>query len=190
MDQKASGSFFFNLIIMAQKINIVLFGIGKTGSAFINKVIKNRKELVLENLLDLRFPVITSSTTVFFEKEGGNYSWEANFIQFAIPFNLEDVMYYLMENNLENTLIVDATPSAGLAAEYPYFIRSGFSIVSINESIEYLPDSYIKRVKFLADSRELSFKYINLKGGGKEEAASALYKTVLEIGEKKKALAS
>ena len=175
---------------MTQKINIVLFGIGKAGSAFINKVIKNRKELILENQLDLRFPVITSSTTAFFEKEGVNYSWEANFIQFAMPFKLEDVLYYLAENNLENVVLVDATPSAALAAEYPDLVKSGFSLISINGSIQYLPDGFEKGVKFLADSRGLEFKCITLKQGGKAEAADALYDAVLEVAENKKAFAS
>jgi len=175
---------------MTQKINIVLFGIGKAGSAFINKVIKNRKELMLQDHIDFGFPVITNSTTAFFEKEGVNFAWEANFIQFAIPFKLEDVLYYLVENNLENAIIVDATPSGVLAAEYPDLIRSGFNLVSVNESVELLPESFLKGAHFLADSRELSFKYVNLKRGDKEEAANALYKAVLEIAEKKKALAS
>lgn len=174
---------------MTQKINIVLFGIGKAGSAFINKVIKNRKELVLDNQLDLRFPVITSSTTAFFEKEGVNYSWEANFIQFAMPFKLEDVLYYLAENNLENVVLVDATPSAALVAEYPDLIKSGFSLISINGSIQYLPDGFEKGVKFLAESRGLQFRFLNVKGG-KAEAANALYDAVLEIAENKKAFAS
>jgi homoserine dehydrogenase len=172
---------------MIHKINIVLFGIGKAGSAFINKVIKNRKELTLERGIDLRFPVITNSTTAFFEKEGANYSWEANFIQFAIPFKLEDVLYYLAENNLENVILVDATPSSVLAAEYPDLVKSGFSIVSVNDS---LPAGYEKSVKFLSDSRGLSFKHVKVIEQGREAAANALYNAVLEIAGNKKVFAS
>jgi homoserine dehydrogenase/aspartokinase/homoserine dehydrogenase 1 len=171
---------------MTQKINVVLFGIGKAGSAFINKVIKNRKELVLENQLDLRFPVITSSTTAFFEKDGVNYSWEANFIQFAIPFRLEDVMYYLVENNLENAILVDATSSEALASEYPDLIKSGFNLVSINRKAIELPANLKRGVEFLAVSRGLTFNYLSPLRPGKEAAADALFEAVLEIAEKKK----
>jgi len=171
---------------MTQKVNIALFGIGKAGSAFINKVIKNRKDLVIDNHLDLRFPVITSSTTAFFEKDSVNYSWEANFIQFAIPFKLEDVLLYLMENNLENIIAVDATPSAALAAEYSDLIKSGFNVVSINESVQSLPGTFTKGLAFLAESRDMGFKYIGPQKGGKEAAADALYDAVVEIAEKKK----
>ena len=175
---------------MTQKINIVLFGIGKAGSAFINKVSKNRKDLIIDNELDLRFPVITSSTTAFFEKEGVNYSWEANFIQFAIPLRLEDVLLYIMENNLQNVIVVDATHSTALAAEYQGLIKSGFNLISINHSIVARNSSYEKGLNFLAESRGLVFKYLQLKEVGKEAAACALYNAVLSIAEKRRVLIS
>jgi len=169
---------------MAKRINIVLFGIGNAGSALINKVVKGRKELVLERDLDLRFPVITNSTVAFFEKEGANYSWEANFIQFAIPFKLEDVLYYLMENNVENLIAVDATASAALAVEYRDLIKSGFSIVTINESLNDLP-GVAKGLQFLAESRGLEFRQVEGAIRGKDAAADALFDAILDVAEKK-----
>ncbi|AWH85002.1 hypothetical protein HYN59_07625 [Flavobacterium album] len=173
---------------MAKRINIVLFGIGNTGSALINKVIKGRKNLVLEHGLDLRFPVITNSTVAFFEKEGANYSWEANFIQFAIPFKLEDVLYYLMDNNIENIIAVDATASAALALEYHDLIKSGFSIVTVNESLNDLPADVGKRLELLAESRGLEFRQVaNIKG--KDAAADALFDAILDVAEKRRKVA-
>lgn len=175
--------------MMSKKINIVLFGIGKVGSALINKALKNRKELILENRIDLRFPVITNSTVAFFEKEGAGYSWEANFIQFAMPFKLEDVLYYLAESNLENLVAVDATASAALAAEYPDLVKSGFNVISINDSLQYLPDSFGKGVRFLAESRGLLYTEVAPKKAGREAAANALYEAILEVAENKKEVA-
>jgi homoserine dehydrogenase len=169
---------------MTKRINIVLFGIGNTGSALINKVVRERKELVLDRKLDLRFPVIANSTVAFFEKEGANYSWEANFIQFAIPFKLEDVLYYLMENNIENLIAVDATASVALAAEYQDLIKSGFSIVTINESLNSLPNVG-KGLQFLAESRGLEFRHVRGAIKGKEAAADALFDAILDVAEKK-----
>ena len=173
---------------MPQIINIVLFGIGNTGSALINKVVKGSKNTA-PNTPEFRFPVITNSTVAFFEQEGVDYAWEANFIQFAIPFKLSDVLEYAVYNNLQNLIVADATPSAALAAEYPDFIKSGFSIVSINESLPFLPDSFEKGIKFLADSRGLSHKFINPITGNKEAAANALYDGIIEVASKQRDLA-
>lgn len=173
---------------MAQIINIVLFGIGNTGSALINKVAKASKNAPDKNKPELRFPVITNSSVAFFEKEGADYAWEANFIQFAIPFKLEDVIEYAVYNSLQNLIAVDATPSAALAAEYTELIKNGFSIVSINESLPFLPESFEKGIKFLADGRGLAHKFINPITGDKEAAANALYDGIFDVAERQRAL--
>lgn len=167
---------------MPRKINIVLFGIGSVGSALINKVLKEEEKLAEISKADIRFPVITNSTVAFFEKEGAGFAWEANFIQFAIPFRLEDVVNYVHGLNLENLVAVDATGSAALAAEYADLVKSGFSIVSINESLQHLPEGFAKGIKFLADSRGLSHKFVTVaKGGNKDSVATALLDGILQV---------
>jgi len=165
---------------MTRKINIVLFGIGNAGSALINKI-TNERDALLEKRLDIRFPVITNSSVAFFEKEGDGYAWEANFIQFAIPFKMDDVVEYVIEHGLQNLIAVDATPSAALAAEYPDLVRTGFSLVSINESVQYLPENFEKGIRFLTESRGLGYKFINSVPGDTNAAAEALYEGVLEV---------
>ncbi|MXN91773.1 hypothetical protein GR160_11105 [Flavobacterium sp. Sd200] len=173
---------------MPNIVNIVLFGIGNTGSALINKVVKSSINNASPNVPELRFPVITNSTVAFFEKEGAGYAWEANFITFAIPFKLEDIIEYAVYNNLHNLIAVDATPSAALAAEYPELIKNGFSIVSINSSLPFLPESFEKGIKFLAESRGLAYKFINPVAGDKNAAANALYDAIIEVAGKQKTL--
>jgi homoserine dehydrogenase len=174
---------------MTQKINIVLFGIGKAGSALINKVLKNRKELILENHLDIRFPVITNSTVAFFEKEGANFSWEANFIQFAIPFKLADVVDYIQENRLQNVVVVDATANPELVRDYVNFIRSGFNLVSINETLKGLHHDFEDEVKLAANIHGLSYSFSDVPKGDKELAAEGLFKSILSVAKEQKVLA-
>ena len=127
---------------------------------------------------------------LFFEKDGDGYAWEANFIRFAIPFKIDDVMEYVLEHDLQNLIAVDATPSAALAAEYPSLVRTGFSIVSINESLQYLPENFEKGINFLTATRGLSYKFITSIPGDAFAAGDALYQGVLEVaGKIKKAAA-
>jgi homoserine dehydrogenase len=175
---------------MAQKINIVLFGIGNAGSALINKVVEERETLLEEKYLDVRFPVITNSSVAFFEKEGDGYAWEANFIRFAIPFKMDDVVEYALEHNLENLVAVDATPSNELVQQYPDLVRTGFSIVSINETLQYMTENFEKAIKFLAESRGQGYQFINGVPGDAAAAGNALYKGVIEVAEKIKVKAA
>lgn len=173
---------------MTQRINIVLFGIGNAGSALINKVVKNRKDLVLERRLDIRFPIITNSTVAFYEKEGVNYSWEANFIQFGIPFKMDDVLNFIKAYSMENLIAIDATASQDLPGEYLDLLRNGFSIISVNEKLETLPESFSKGVKFLADSRGLEYVVLSQQPGGKKAIADKLFESVISIAEKEKVI--
>lgn len=174
---------------MTQKINIVLFGIGKAGSALINKALKNRKTLILDNHIDLRFPVITNSTVAFFEKEGANYSWEANFIQFGIPFKIEDVVEYVQENKLHNLIAIDATGNAEFVRQYSGLIRSGFNVVSINETLAGLHPDFETEISRTALNRGLDYNFINLPKGSNKAAADELFDAVLAIAEKKQEVA-
>lgn len=174
---------------MTQRINIVLFGIGKTGSALINKAVKNRKDLVLDEQIDLRFPVITNSTVAFFEKEGAKYSWEANFIQFGVPFKLEHVVDYVHTNKLHNLVAVDATGSADFVREYAGLVKSGFNVVSINETVNALHPDFEREISRTALNRGLDYSYINLPKGNDKAAADELFEAILAIAQKKKAVA-
>lgn len=182
----AEGSFLINLKIMVSRINIVLFGIGNAGSALINKVVKNRKNLVLEEKIDIRFPIITNSTVAFYEKEGVNYSWEANFIQFGIPFKMEDVLNFVSAYGMENLIAIDATGSKSLPGHYLELLKQGFNIISINKEVAKLSDNFSKGVQFLAESRELEYEFLKSKTGNKEEAVELLYDAVLKMAEKQK----
>jgi len=187
----AKGSFFIKnpITIMSQRINIVLFGIGKTGSALINKAVKNRKDLAIDEQIDLRFPVITNSTVAFFEKEGAKYSWEANFIQFGVPFKLEDVVDYVHSNNLDNLVAVDATGSSEFVRQYAGLIKSGFNVVSINETLNALQPDYEQEILRTALNRGLDYNFINLPKGSDAAAANELFTAILAIAQKRKAVA-
>lgn len=174
---------------MALKINIVLFGIGNIGSAFINKSIKNRKILIEEKGVDLRFPVITNSTVAFFEKEGNPYAWEANFIEFAIPFKFEDVLDYVFTAGLENVIAIDATASAEVLQHYPDLIGAGFSVLTVNSALEKIPAPVYRQIVASAESEGVIFEHIAYTVS-KDKLAGQLLDGVIKIAEKNIRLAS
>lgn len=174
---------------MQKKINIALFGIGKAGSALINKALKNRKELLIESRIDLRFPVITNSTVAFFEKEGPNYSWEANFIQFAAPFRLEDIVDYIHSNGLENLVAIDATASPELVRQYSGLVKCGFNVLSINESVATMHREFEREIAITAMNRGLTYNYLAIPKGNKQAAADELFEAILDIADSKKEVA-
>lgn len=171
---------------MNHKINIVLFGIGNVGSALINTVLKNRKTVILDEHVDFRFPVIANSTIAFFEKEGVNFSWEANFIQFGSPYKLENVLSYIKESKLENVVAIDATGDNKFVYEYFDLLQNGLSVVSVNQSLAQLPLDFGREINLAASVFGLNYKFIKMDKADKQLAADKLFETVLEIAQKQK----
>lgn len=171
------------------KVNIVLFGIGKVGSALINKVLKERKSVILDKHIDFRFPVITNSTIAFFEKEGAKFSWEANFIQFGVPFKLENVLEYIKVNQLENVIAIDASNDATFPETYFDLLQNGLSVVSVNQAAAIQSQDFNKELGLAASIFGLRYDFLKLDKVSKQEAAEKLFGFLLEIAEKHKALA-
>lgn len=168
------------------KVNIVLFGIGKVGSAFINKIVKDRKDIILEEKVDFRFPVITNSTIAFFEKEGANFAWEANFIQFGVPFKMENVLAYIKSNNLENIIAIDATNDGDFPEDYFDLLQNGLNVVSVNQTVNIQPQDFNRELGLAASIFGLEYQFLKLGKATKEHAVEKALEALLDIAKKKK----
>jgi homoserine dehydrogenase len=131
----------------ALRINIILFGIGNVGSALINQVLERQQFFQEKRNIDLRFPIITTSTLAFFEKEGVRNAWEANFDQLAIPFTIADIINFTKNQGLENVIAVDATASSELVKQYIPLIQNGFDIVAANPNANILHIDFYKEIR-------------------------------------------
>ncbi|WP_281322794.1 aspartate kinase [Flavobacterium aestivum] len=148
------------------RINIILFGIGNVGSALINQVLESQQYFQEKRDIDLRFPIITSSSLAFFEKEGVKNVWEANFERLAIPFTIEDVIEFAKDQGLENVIAVDATASPELVRHYIPFIQNGFDIVAANQYANILHIDFYKEIRRNLKNFDKTFLYeTNIEGG-------------------------
>ncbi|MCC9071931.1 aspartate kinase [Flavobacterium sp. F-65] len=141
------------------KINIILFGIGNIGSTLINQIIESQAFFSENKSIDLRFPIITNSTLAFFEKEGAENAWEANFVHLAIPFKVEDIIAFAKENAFENLIAVDATASDELVDHYIPLIQNGFNIVAVNKKANTLPINFYKELRENLKKYDKEFLY-------------------------------
>lgn len=141
------------------KINIILFGIGNIGSTLINQIIESQVFFSENKSIDLRFPIITNSTLAFFEKEGAENAWEANFVHLAIPFKVDDIIAFAKENAFENLIAVDATASDELVDHYIPLIQNGFNIVAVNKKANTLPINFYKELRDNLKKYDKEFLY-------------------------------
>lgn len=118
---------------MPYTINIVLLGIGNVGSSLINKAIRQRKKLLKQQDINIRFSIIAGSQAAFFDNGFTKYSWETNLTNFPIPYDFGRLLRYAAEINPGNTILIDATNSNILPLHYAGFLQQGFSVITVNK---------------------------------------------------------
>lgn len=145
----------------SKKINIILFGIEETGSALITEILSNQEPLLENSNLELRLPVITNSTVAFFEKPTVKNSWEANFIQFAVPFRVEDIINFVQENELENRIAVDTSNTEDIFPDYFDLLQNDFDIISANPKVGVFSADFKMALNNSIKKTEKDFVFVN-----------------------------
>jgi len=139
------------------KINLILFGIGKVGSALINQVIEQQKTLLEEKNIELVFAIITNSTLAFFEREDQKNRWDADFTKSPAPFSIQNIIDYVQEEELENLIAIDATASPEIIKSYNLLLENNFEILSVNSNIvspepKVTPENLLRQILEIAEN--------------------------------------
>ena len=164
---------------MTTRINIIVLGIEKIGSSLINQIIASQDELLYTENLELRIPVITNSTVAFFEKPNKKNAWEANFAKCPIPFSADDILYYLAENELENTIIIDTENTPEMFPEYFNYIQNNSSIISINQSIKAQANDFSIALKSNKKKFSESVFFLN-NSNNESQTVKAIFQKIVQ----------
>lgn len=149
-----------------KKINIVLFGVGNVGSTLIKQVLALKEQLQENPELELNLPVIVNSTTAFFEKKSVGTSWESDFENFGVTYQLQDIIDYVREKKYENLVAVDATASDAIVHNYGLLIRNGFHIVAANKVANTLSSEFYDNLRQELKENDRHFMYETNVGAG------------------------
>ncbi|QYS89753.1 aspartate kinase [Flavobacterium davisii] len=148
------------------RVNVILFGIGNVGSTLIQQILESQQFFLKQRNIDLRVPVITNSTVAFYEKEGVRNQWEADFSSNAVPFHLDSIFDYVIENELENLIVVDATASSDIIKHYIPLVQNGFHIVSANKKANTIHFDFYKELRRQLKKFDKLFLYETNVGAG------------------------
>lgn len=149
-----------------KQINIVLFGIGNVGSTLLRQVLELKQKMEKTGGTEINFPVVLNSTTAFFETKGLKSSWEADFKDYGVPYNLQDVLDFVKSNGYGNLVAVDATASEELVRNYGLLIRNGFHIVAANKVANTLSLEFYEELREELNIHGKEFLYETNVGAG------------------------
>ncbi len=158
------------------KINIILFGNGNVGNALVNQIIENHDFFQEKRNLDLRFAIIANSKKAIFNTKGLSKSAIDSFENNSIKYQLEDILDFVKNNELENLIAIDATASLDFIKNYIPLIESGFHIVAANKKANTLSQDFYKELRFQLNKHNRNFFYETNVG-----AALPVIKTIRDL---------
>ncbi|MBQ8501144.1 MAG: bifunctional aspartate kinase/homoserine dehydrogenase I [Bacteroides sp.] len=150
-----------------QVLNIFICGIGTVGGSLIEQIHSQRQKLMQENGLRLNVVGIANSKRALFTREGINLSKYASLLETeGKESSLETLRDEIIGMNIFNSVFVDCTASADVAALYKDLLEHNISVVAANKiaaSSEY--DNY-RELKQIARQRGVKFLFETNVGAG------------------------
>lgn len=119
-------------------INLIVFGIEKTGTQVIQQIITQKNDGI-----DIRIPAIVNDTVVFYENIEKPNSWDAFFDKSNKKYEVADIIARTAQMGLENLIAVDTTHTQHTVEQYPQLLQHHFDIISVNDAYSQLPETQL-----------------------------------------------
>jgi bifunctional aspartokinase / homoserine dehydrogenase 1 len=137
-----------------KQINVFLVGVGTVGGKLIEQIRGQQDYLREELRLNLRVVGVANSRKMLFDEEGLNLGELKANLENAAPARLKEFTDLIGEKNLRNSIFVDATASADVAAVYGELLAKSVSVIACNKIA--CSDSYQKYLELKRLAREFN----------------------------------
>ncbi len=142
-----------------QEVNLFICGIGTVGGSLLRQIDAQREKLMRERNLKLNVVGIARSTCGVFDRNGVNLE---KLSTDGIALDVRKLRDEVIGMNIFNSVFVDCTASAEIAALYKDFFRHGISVAAANKiaasSTDYAEykalkeEAYRRNIKFLFET--------------------------------------
>lgn len=116
-----------------KQVNIFLAGIGTVGSKLIEQI-RQQREYLRQNLrLNLRVVGIANSRQMIFDEGGIKLENLHSLLSLAPAMDLDEFTDLVLQENLRNSIFVDATANQEVADIYPKLLAKSISVIACNK---------------------------------------------------------
>ncbi len=150
-----------------QVLNLFIVGIGNVGHHLLKQIVQQQENLLKEKSLELRVVGISNSRKCLFNREGidiNDYkqALEKSTIE-STPQNIRDE---IIKMNIFNSVFVDCTASADIAALYGELLSHNINVVAANKIAASSEYSKYVELKCIARKRNVKFLFETNVGAG------------------------
>ncbi|HJT74187.1 MAG TPA: bifunctional aspartate kinase/homoserine dehydrogenase I [Chitinophaga sp.] len=149
-----------------KQVNVFIAGVGNVGGKLIEQLNQQHSYLMNELGLHIRVAGIANSRKMAFGHESINLPEWKILLENGESTDMKAFVQKIKSLNLRNSVFVDNTASAEVAAIYGEFLQHGISVVTCNKIACSSDYSYYKSLKDLARKFNASFLFETNVGAG------------------------
>ncbi len=151
-----------------KQLNVFIVGVGNVGGKLLEQL-SQQKQFLLDHLnLQVRVTGIANSKQMLFVDNGNEIdlrNWKEA-LKHAHPMQLDTFVNTVIEKNLRNSVFVDVTANADVAAIYNKLLEKSISIVACNKIAASSPYSNYAQLKSTAREFNAEYRFETNVGAG------------------------
>ncbi len=148
-------------------LNLFLVGIGNVGRSLLSQISKQQDELLRNKNLRLNVVGIASSKRAIFDRNGLDTADASNLLkEKGIDANPQIIVDEVLNMNIYNSVFVDCTASAEIAALYPTLLSHNVNVVAANKIAASSDYKSYKELKTIARKKDVKFLFETNVGAG------------------------
>lgn len=133
-EEKALNCIHDSFFLSRRKIHVFIAGTGTIAKSLIGQIAAHRLALQQEKELDLIVAGMANTRSLAFNEEGIDLGqWHDELKPRGEVKGIEGYVEFIRRQNLHNTIFVDCTASASVAAHYPDLLAANISVVTANK---------------------------------------------------------
>jgi len=148
-------------------VHVFLMGVGTIGNVLLTQLNEHAKQLAEEHHINIKVAGIANSRKMHFTEEGISISaWKKSLEEQGGKSNILKFIDKMIFMNLPNSVFVDCTANADIAACYKKVLNASISIVTPNKVACSSKYSEYKELKEIAQRKGIKFLFETNVGAG------------------------
>lgn len=150
-----------------QVLNLFMVGVGLVGQNLIDQIRGQQQLLMDQNALKINIVGISNSKKSVFNREGISLeNYQAELAENGVPTTPDDICDEICRMNIFNSVFVDCTASADVAAIYDKLLQHNVSVVTANKIAASSDFEHYQSLKNTARARGIKFLFETNVGAG------------------------
>ncbi len=149
-----------------KQVNLFIAGAGNVGKRLIEQLKQQQEYLQKQLRLNIRVVAIANSKQVALNEEGIDLNkWESE-LKNAAPMKLNELVKFIQEKNLRNSVFVDVTANEEVSKSYASLLQKSVSVVACNKIAASSAYNNYEQLKNTAREFNTSFFFETNVGAG------------------------